>query len=898
MTTRFFAYVRGLVGRHRIEKELQEELQFHLDQEIQAHVARGLSAVDAQRAALRDFGGVTQTTESVRDLRTTWVESVWRDVRYAVRRLGREPGFTLAAVLTLALGIGANTAIFSVVDALMLRRLPVREPDRLVLVTPGGERAAWTNPLWEEFHRRQHVLDGVFAWSTSGIDPTRGKGFDLSSGGVADLASGLWVSGDFFDVLGVQPALGRTLRAADDVKGGGADGPVAVISDAFWQRRFAGSADVVGKRLSIEGVPFTIVGVTPPGFLGPDVGAAFEVAIPLGTLPLVARRDRLQQRSWWFLTVMGRLKPGQTAQGAAAALASLQPQLRDATRPSNMRPEDAANYLNTPIGVAPSPAGPSSIRDAYQQPLSALMAVVALILLIACVNIANLLLARADARRHEVTLRLALGASRGRLVRQCLVESLVLAALGAVFGFGLAEWASRWLVAQLSTGDSPVVLDLSLDARVLAFTAGLTVAVALLFGLVPALRATKAPPIDAIKERRLAAGAGHGGVGSMLVTLQVTLSLVLVVASMLFVRTFATLTDRHPGFDTDRVLIVNVDARRSAHPPAARLALYTRLLEDIRALPGVAEASLSAVIPVSNNEWDTIIENSSGLSLSESERRVEKNVVRPHWFATYGTPFVAGRDFTAADLTQTPTAVIINEALARRFFGGVNAIGHTLREVGDPTDSAPALTIVGVVKDAVYLSLRDVPPPTMYVPMAYGMGSISVRVQAGSPAHLVPSVTAAIVGADRDLALTIHLLADNLRVFVARERLLALLSAFFGVLALLLAGLGLYGVVSHAVGARRTEIGIRIALGASAASVVGLVVRRVAVQVGLGLLLGVPASVWGGQFASALLFGVEPRDPVMLASAVLALVTVGVAASWLPARRAARVDPALTLRAD
>ena len=872
---------------------LAEEICAHIAERIDDLVESGVSAPEAWRQAHREFGNRTLAVEDGRAVwgwRRLWERRV-QDVRLAARTLTKHPGLSGAVVMSVALGIGANTAVFSILDSLVLKSLPVPRPDRLVQVTPGGNYGSWTYPLWEHFRDSQNVLEGVFAWSA------RTATFALSAGAQADRVNGLWVSASFFDVLGVPPALGRTFVAADDTRGGGPDGPVAVISHRFWQRRFAGAVDVTGHPLSIEGIPFTIVGVAPAGFLGPNVGSAFDVAVPIGTQPLVLRRDRLDQRTWWWLTVMGRLKPGQTTQAAAAALLPLQPILRERTRPAGLGPDDAAAYLGTPMVLTPAPGGPSSLRDSYQPALVLLMGIVGLILLIACVNVANLLLARAERHRRDVSLQMALGASRGRLACQSFVESLLLSALGALAGLAMAMWAAQWLVAQITTAGESPALDLSLDWRVLAFTTGVAVAVALLFGTIPALYATNADPMHSLRERPTNV-AGHRRVGGVLVAVQVALCLVLVVGAGLFVRTFRSLTGQHTGVDRDRVLIVDIDARRSHQASSERgPTLFNRVLEAVRALPGVADASFSAVTPVSDNTWDTLIENPVGLSLSREERRVYKNEVSPAWFSTYGIPFVSGRDFDLREQTRNPTVAIVNEAFVRRYFGGKNPIGQTIREIGGPNDPTPALAIVGVVKDAVYVSLRDGPTPTMYLPARLG-SAVSVRAGNGAPVELISSVRAAIGDVDRDFSLSIRPLASDFAVFVARERLLALLSGFFGALSLLLSAIGLYGVVSYGVGARRTEIGIRMALGASQFRVVWLVVRRVALLVTLGVLAGVPISVWGMQSVSALLFGLQAHDPTTYLAAVVVLMAVGVAASWIPARRAAKINPAITLRAE
>ncbi|MEP6917183.1 MAG: ABC transporter permease, partial [Acidobacteriota bacterium] len=670
--------LRRLFCRRDQSSDLADEVSAHLAESIDDLVESGVSETDARRRAHIEFGNRTLVVE---DGRAVWIWPRWErcvhDLRHAIRSVTTHPGLSGAVVISVALGIGANTAIFSILNSLVLKSLPVPQPDRLVQVVPGGNFDSWTYPLWEQFRDHQNALAGVLAWST------RTATFDLSAGGSIDRVNGLWVSASFFDVLDVRPVFGRTFTAADDRRGGGPDGPVAVLSYRFWQRRFDGAASAIGSRLSIEGIPFAIIGVAPPAFLGPNVGSAFDVAVPLGTHPMVLRRNRLDERSWWWLTVMGRLEPGQTTQSAAAALAPLQRDLRERTRPPGVRPEEAAAYLNTPIAVTSAPSGPSHLRDSYQPALATLMAIVGLILLIACVNVANLLLARAERRRREISLQMALGASRGRLVSQSIVESLLLSGMGALAGLAMATWAAPWLVAQMPTADGTPSLDLSLDWRVLGFAAGVAVTVALLFGTIPALYATSADPMHAVTERRPTSVVGRGRVGSTLVALQVALCLVLVVGAGLFGRTFTALSGQHTGVDRDRVLVVNIDARRSLQvSPERGGALYTRIVEAVRALPGVTGASFSAVTPVSQSTWDTIIDNPVGLSRSESDRRVYRNNVSTGWFATYGIPFVSGRDFTVLDQASEPTVAIVNEAFVRRYFAGRNPIGQTIREVG------------------------------------------------------------------------------------------------------------------------------------------------------------------------------------------------------------------------
>ncbi len=815
-------------------------------------------------------------------------------LRDALRALRATPLVTTVAILSLALGIGANTAIFSIVNSLVLRTLPVRQPQRLVQLSTQDGRSDWTNPIWEQIRDRSQPFDGAFAYST-----TR---FDLARGGEAELVQGLWASGDFFRVLGVPAILGHTFTAADDRRGGGPDGPVAVISYGFWQRHFGGAADAIGRPITLERVAFTVIGVTPPEFFGPQVGGAFDVVVPLGAEPLVrTEHSFLDERAAWWLAVMARLRPDQSVGAATALLQGIQPQIREATLPTDWRPEWLAEYLQEPFIAVPAATGESPLRDRYQRPLTVIMVVVALVLLIACANIANLLLARAAARRHELSVRQALGASRLRLAGQLLTESLVLSGIGALLGFAFAQWGSRLLVHQLSNQRTAVFLDLSLDWRVLGFTAAAAVGTALLFGTVPALRATRVQPVEAMKEQGRGIAGGHSHLAGALVAGQVALSLILVVAAGLFVRTFAALANRDLGFEREGMLTVSVGARRSVVPPTARPALYQRIRQAVEALPDVERAALSEVTPVSGMAWQFPIEVVGAPLAPESERHTFANMVSPGWFAAYRTPLIAGRDFDQRDHATAPHVAIVNQELARRFFRGESAVGRVIRWPEPGNQTSPPTEIVGVVGDAVYRSVRAPVPPTLYVPLAQGLMpeasvTLSVRSAAGSPALLTRGVATAISGVDRDLTLSFRLLDDQVASSLTQERLVALLSGFFGGLALMLAGLGLYGVTAYAVNRRRPELGIRMALGAPPAGVVRLVLRRVAWTIGIGIVLGTLATWWAARLAGSLLYGVQPRDPATFAAAALVLAAIGTLAGWLPARRAARIDPVDVLR--
>jgi putative ABC transport system permease protein len=704
-------------------------------------------------------------------------------------------------------------------------------------------------------------------------------------------------------VLGVPAILGRTFTEADDRRGGGPDGPVAVISYGFWQRRFGGAADVVGRSLTVERVPFTIVGVAPPQFFGVDVGRTYDIAIPIGTEPLIrGKESALDRRSYWWLNVMLRLRKSQSLQAADQTMRGVHPQIREATMPPDWRQPDKERYLEEGFSLLPAANGGSPLRQRYQQPLTTIMVVVSLVLLIACANIANLLLARATARRHELSIRVALGASRLRIARQLLTESLLLSVLGALIGLVFAQWGSRLLVGQLSTATNNVFLALSIDWRILGFTAAVAIATAMLFGTAPALRGMRAQPHDALKAQgRGVVGDGRLGVGSVLVVLQVALSLVLVVGAGLFMRTFASLAQLDLGFDRNPVLVASINAQPVQLEPAERPELFRRTLDAAAAVPGVASAALSAVTPVSGSTWNHRIELPDGPNLPEKERQTYVNSVSSGWFRTYGTPMLAGRDFGTGDTSSAPQVAIVNEAFAKKFTGGRNPIGTRIRQPGNAVRPAIERQIVGYVKDAVYRSLRDPVPPTMYIPYAQqpeppSSMSVSVRAASGSPALLTKPLASALTQVHSDIAITFRPLADQVNAALIQERIVAWLSAFFGGLALLLAGLGLYGVMSYAVSRRRTEIGIRMALGAAPGGVVALVLRRVAILVGIGTIAGAVVSLWASRFVSTLLYGLQPRDPLTLIAAILVLVTIGAMAGWLPARRASRIDPARVLR--
>ena len=813
------------------------------------------------------------------------------DVRIAVRSIGTTPTVAAAAILTLALGIGATTAIFSVANGLAFRPLPVRDPQHLVTISSEtalrhGFQAGggWSYAMWARFRERSDAFDGAFAWALQGLD--------LSEGGEVQPVIGLIASGAFFDVLGVGAAVGRTFTFGDD-SANPPDGPVAVISHNAWQRRFGGRSDVVGSRLLIEQVPVTIVGVAPPYFTGVAVGQPFDVAIPFGTDALVrGQRSLVRSERSLLLTVMLRLKPQQTIAAATAVLQAIQPDIVG---------KDVPQFLREPFLIVDASRGitdGSRLRQRYLYPLTILSVVSAIVLVIVCLNIANLLLARASAQRTALGVRLAHGASRWRIARLQLVEALILVSAGVVAGFLFAGWASRALVSLLPAGEGAASIDLPIDLRVFAFTtavAGLAVG---LVGSAPAVYASRVPPVEALRDAGRGGGGRRAGISDALVVAQVALSIVLLAAAGLFVATMNRLLNVPLGFDPGGLLVVTVTVRRSVEQ--LELAqLYQRALEAVRELPGLAGAAASVWTPVGTGGGGVIV-GASGRR-PEQARQVAFNIVTPGWFATYRTPLAQGREFSDQDGAGAARVAVVNETLRRNLLPDAQAVGAMIQ--AGPCSSG-GCTVVGVVADAVYgQSLRDPAPPIVYVPVAQSDGlappnapfRIAVRA-VGDLADLTTRLAARLRTVDPRISFAFRRLERDLQATVAQERLLATLGLFFGAIALLLSAVGLYGVSSHAANRRRVEIGIRLALGAQAHEVVGKMLRRLALLVSTGVLLGVLGSLWLVRFIRPLLFGLGPYEPITIVVAILILAGVAALAGWIPFSRAARIDPASVLR--
>jgi predicted permease len=857
------------------------------------------------------MGSTTAVKQDVRE--AGWesrLEDLWQDARYGVRTLRKSRGFTVVAVLTLALAIGANTAIFSIVDGLMLRALPVTAPEQLALVStssavndgfPGG----WNMAMWEQIRQRASSLGRALAWTVLS------QRLDLATYGEADPVDGVFVSGNFFQELGVVPVIGRTFTNTEDDPGR-IESRVAVLSHGLWQRRFGGDADVVGRSMLVNRVPVTIVGVAPPEFLGPEVGRAFDIALPIGSAPLI-----LHDESWGaptgrsYLAVMLRLAPGQSPESAGAALRGMQRQMIQATLPPNgIWGENQDSQLKDPFVLVPAGAGTSDLRRQYSRAVLTVLVIAALVLLIACANIASLMVARGAARSRELSLRLALGAPRRRLIRQLLVESLLLASMGAVFGLLVATWASGALVAQMSTWFDRVTLDVTLDWRVVSFTVLVTIATALLFGVTPAFRASSLTPVAALKDPL---SSGHSGMPRFwtrggLVAAQVALSLLLVITAGLFIRTFDRLLAVPLGFESSRVLVVEVDASRTASAPGARTALYERLASVVAELPAVAQAGTSLNTPA--NHGLTLVGDYTAPGMPElppAERRVIVNYVTPGWFHTYGLSVRAGRVISEDDMRQAPLIAVANEAFVRKFFPGHDAVGSAIKDaIGPPERQRELRTVIGVVGNALEQSPRYEAFPTLYLPLTQWPSffpepaqiSVSVRTESGSPAALARGVAERLMTVDRNLSFTFRPLEDQVDAARHQERLIAWLSAFFGGLALVLAAVGLFGIASSTVVRRRTEIGIRMALGAQRRDVVRLALRQTILAAVAGLAIGLAVAAMLTRYLEAMLFGITPLDPVTFVAAPVVLAVVALVACFLPARRATSIDPMVALRSE
>jgi len=898
------------------EASVVEEVAQHLEDRYAELTAGGASPEAARRTALGELAGLSARVLADALPRPSpsplpppedgsgglsGLSNLSSDFRYGARRLRHEPLFSLVAILSLALGVGANTAIFQLLDAVRLRSLPVARPSQLynLRIAPGVSRSGnfsgrWpqlTSAQWERIRAEQKAFSKLAVWSSDRVN--------LASGGETRFAEGLFVSGTFFDTVGVGPLRGRVLGPGDDTPN--CSSPAAVVSERFWKRELGGREFAPGQTISVEGRRFEIVGITPARFFGVDVGRAFDVAIPLCGENLISDSPRSQKRRNWWLASVGRLAPGWTLAQANAHLAAISKGIFESTLPETYDAVRAKNYLGYRLQARPLTTGFSDLREDYIDPLWLLLGISALVLVIACANIANLMVARATARQREIAVRLALGASRRRLIQQLLAESLVLAAVGAAVGAALAQALSRLLVSFLSTQDSPYFVDMPLDLRLLAFTAAVAILTCALFGLLPAVQASTTDPIEAMK----AGGRGVAGAGAKLsvrralVVSQVALSLVLLVGALLFVRSLRNLLTLDAGFRQDHILSIRADYTRARVPSEQRAAFRRELLERVRAVPGVAAAATANIVPLSGDGWndDVTVEG------TDVPRKTSNfNRVSPGYFGTLETAFLAGRDFADSDGQGSEPVAIVTETFARNFLPRQNPIGRVVQVDDEAGGVTRRYRIVGLVKDTKYGELREDFFPIVFLPMAQDRApghGVFVVVRSDLPlATLQRSLTSAIAAVSPDTSVTLRSFRQIVRDGLLRERLMASLSAFFGFLAAVLAMVGLYGVVSFMVVRRRNEIGVRMALGASRRDIVWLVLREAGSLLAVGLAIGIVLAVGAASLARSLLFGLQPFDPATLAMAAFGLAAVAAAASFFPAHRASTLDPVAALREE
>jgi putative ABC transport system permease protein len=884
----------------RRRRDLDEEIEAHLRMAVRDRVERGENLVEARAEAAKEFGNVLLVKDVTRETwGGEWLESAVQDLKYALRRLIKSPGFTLAAIATLALGIGANTAIFELLDAVLLQSLPVANPQELAEVrivdrekARGTNVSAYpvvTNPIWEKLREDHQGFSEIAAW--------RDTGFSRDSGGDARFANGLWVSGDFFRVLGVKPIQGRVFTAEDDRRGCGLPG--AVISYGFWQQEYGGGP-ALGRKLVLNDKPVEVIGVTPASFFGVEVGQNFDVAVPVCSQPFLEPRNRLDSSTQWWLSVIGRRDPSWPVERVAAHLGAASPAIFAATLRPDYPKESVKDYLAMKLTAAPSAAGVSMLRETYTEPLRILLGISGLVLLITCANLASLMLARTSAREREMAVRLAIGAGRSRLIRQVLSESLLLSLAGATAGALLARALSRGLVAFLSTANNSISLDFKQDWRLFVFLLVVSMVTCLLFGLAPALRASRTAPGAAMKTggHGMTASRGRLGFRGALVVSQVALSLVLIFSALLFTESLRNLLTDDPGFRAKDVLIAGLDFTRLQIPLDRRGSYHRELLDRIRAIPGVDAAAETNIVPLSGNGWG----NAVWIDGHNGTQRKDSNFssVSPQYFKTLRIPMLAGRDFSESDTAQSPRVAIVNQAFARLLGLGENPIGMRFRREATPTTPEEVNEIVGVVRDTKYHHIRRPAEATAYLDVTQDVNadnSMPVLVRSTLP---METVEAAIRRTMHEVSSGISFdfagLQDQIRQSLLAERLLATLSGFFGVLAVVLAMIGLYGVMSYTVAERTSEIGIRMALGAGRADVTAMILRKAATLLMMGLALGAALSLAAASAASSLLFGLKPRDPATLAIAAAVLAAVALGASYLPARRAAGLDPIASLK--
>lgn len=890
MFPRLVSLWRNLLRRRQADDDLDAELQAAYDLLVDEQVAAGATRDEARRAATIRLGRVPAIRTAIVTARAgAGLEQSWQDLTFGARVLWRSPGFALTAALSLGAGIGATTTMFTIVNALLLRDLPVAEPWQLIeigRVTQRGPGFSFSYPAYQRLRDESRVFSGVIALSRETVEGNAGEG--------SRPAAGRYVSGNFFDTLGIVPLAGRLLSATDDRLEAPGAAAVAVVAHGFWQRQLGGSRSALGQTLRIDAVAFTIVGVLPPSFEDVVVGRAADFFVPLASEPLVDRDSRLREPASSWLAIAGRLRPGMTRRHAHANLEPILTAFLADVAAGNPDARVRNAIRSQRLFLQSARRGLSDVGQNLSSPLLLLMGAVSVVLLIACVNVIALLLARGVTRRREIALRLAIGASRARLIRQLLTESLLLGAAGAAIGLAVAAFGAPLLVQLLSSGETPLTLDVTPDGRVLLFTTLIAIASAALAGVIPAVRTVRRALAPGHADARTPALTRESTrSGRAVVASQVALSLLLVVSSGLLLATLRNIRSVDAGFDASHVLLLKVDPARVGLPHTRLAQYYAAVLAHVRAMPGVQHASLSRVTPVSGGgmERPMIVE---GRTADTGGDLVSANRVAGSFFSTFGTPVVLGRDFAASDLTGVHPVAIVNEALARRYFGNETPIGRRIL-LGDRRPRE----IVGVVANAKYYSLRDRETATAYSPLEPAEpGELTLAVRtSGAPANFADTLRRRVSSVEATVPLSrVRTLTSQVERSLGTERLLARLLTAFALLSLALASVGLYGVLGYSVERRTNEIGLRLALGATRGGVMRGILRQAAAMVLAGSAIGAPAALLLSRLLGGLLYGVTPANPAVLASSIGILLAVAVASAAAPAWRAARVDPLVALR--
>jgi predicted permease len=879
--------------RDQLQEELKAEIETHRAMKEEWLVRRGLHPEEAHRESRRMLGNQTLALEDSRQVwLAPWIQSVGQDVGYAFRIIRRSPAFAVSMILVMALGIGATSGVFGLVDALVLRSLPVREPERLVYLS----RPSFSYPLFTELRARStHFLSDLSGWSVERMNVDWGTG--LEPGDV------LTATGDFYATLGVEASAGRVFSAADDQPGGGADGLVAVLSYPAWQRRFAGSPTVIGRTIRIERRPFTIVGIAPRGFFGVAPGLAPDVTIPLTVLDSL---DRLQSTTSSRVHILGRLRAGFTIRTADVALQAIWPALLESTTSPDDPPDQRAHFLSRTTSLESARAGFSRVRNQFEEPLTLLLALVGLLLLVATASAANLLLARGVARSREFGVRMAIGAGRARLVRQVITETLIWTIAGAGVGLVAASWASSALVTMMTTWEEQIVLDTGPTWRILAFTLTVAFAASVIAATLPALSATRPDAAARLRTFREI----HGGatrrwtVGRSLVAVQIALTVLLLFGAALFGRSLLQILGQDAGVDRDAVLVVATDAEAAGYDGARLAAFHEEVLRRIQGVPGVESASLSRYPPISDEDgaWTQSVAIDGAPITRDPARLVYFNVVSPGFFRTVGMRVVQGRDFTAGDTPAAPRVVIVSESLASAFFPYQSAIGRRISIGRDKTRQD--LEIVGVVSDTKYQRLQEPARriafmPTTQLPNLFGDRNLFTEVRiARATAAIGDAIRREIRGMDSIIPVRIQTVTERIRESLVNERVLARLASTISLAAVALACAGLYGLLAYTVSRQTGEIGVRLALGAERGAMLWMVLRQCLSLAAVGTAAGVVSAFAMGRLAANLLYRVSGTDPIALAGAATAMLAVALCAGLVPAWRASRVDPLVALRSE